>query len=134
MGSTAKKRKKEKKEKQETVRKTVIKEMSYVCIPSVFSIRMKHQMVTKNDRTGLGVHISILHNDKLIFSNSAISEKSFTSRFTYDEILKDVLKEMFNLNRNKFIKYILNGDIHGIQFYDKLKLVQSKLGTTMFKR
>jgi len=37
-------------------------------------------------------------------------------------------------NRNDFIKFVLKDDIYGVPFYDHIKKVQSKLGTTIFVR
>ena len=116
------------------MRKTTIKEMSYVCTPSNFGIQMKHQMVTVLGRSGLGAQILIFNNNRLILEKAAISKGSFTSRFTYDEILKKKLQELFMFNRNDFIKFVLKDGIYGVPFYDHIKKVQSKLGTTIFVR
>jgi len=115
-------------------RKKIVKEMGYVCTPSNFSIKLKHQMVSHNNRTGLGINMTIFDGSKSIFSSGFLPEKPITSRFDYDNLLKDILQQLFGLTRNKFIKVILKDDFYGIQFYDKFKQVQSKLGTVIYKR
>ena len=115
-------------------RKKIVKEMGYVCTPSNFSIKLKHQMVSHNNRTGLGINMTIFDGSKSIFSSDFIPEKPVTSRFDYDDLLKDVLRQLFELSRSKFVKFILKEDNHGVRFYDNLKKVQNKLGTTIFHR
>jgi len=115
-------------------RKSIPKEIGYVCIPNIFNIKLKHQMINKANRSGMGIAITIFNEKKIIFYKDVVLEKVLTSRFDYDDILKNILKHMFQLDRNDFIKYISKGDMYGIQFYDNIKKVQSKLGTIIFQK
>jgi hypothetical protein len=115
-------------------KKSIPKEIGYVCMPIVFSIKLKHHMINKANRSGMGIAITVLNEKKIIIYKDVVLEKALTSRFDYDDVLKNTLKHMFQLDRSEFIKYVSKGDMYGVQFYDNLKKVQSKLGTTIFQK
>jgi len=111
-----------------------IKEMGYVCSPANFSIRMEYDMVSVKNNSGYGVNIHFLDDRDIIFSQSLITRETFNSRFIYDAILKDYLKRIFSYNRDYFLNNVLRDERAGLRFYDYLKLVQSKLGTVIYKK
>jgi hypothetical protein len=113
---------------------SIPKEIDYVCMPNIFSIKLKHQLVNKANRSGVGITTTIFNENKIIFSNNVILEKTLSSRFDYDDILKNILKRVLRMDRDDFIKYISKGDMYGIQLYDNLEKVQSKLGTIIFQK
>jgi len=115
-------------------RKSIPKEMDYVCTPSCFIIKLKHELISKNNRTGLGVRMYIVDSGRPLFSSDFLLEKPLSSRFDYDNLLKGVLEQLFKMERDKFIQVLLKGNPHGAQFYDNIKKVQSKLGTTIYTR
>ena len=116
------------------MRKKNILEMGYVCIPSNFSIHLKRQMVHSNNKSGMGVGVTVRDNDREIFSYEVMTVKALNSRFVYDEVLKETMETLFTYTREDFQRYILQGNMHGIKFYDRLKKVKSKLGTTLHTR
>lgn len=116
-------------------KKQIIKEMSYVCTPSHYIIRMKYQLLKENNRASKRIKLYIYDNNNVIYSKHFKNfRKAPTSRFDYDEILKKILKSMFNLSRSSFNEFITKDSRHGLNFYDSLKRVQSKLGTTIFRK
>ena len=116
-------------------KKEIIDEMSYVCTPSNFKIRMKYQLLKEKRHTAKRIKMYIYDNDKVIYSKHFKNfQKAPTSRFDYDDMLKRILKNMFELNRDSFNTYITKNSQHGLYFYDSLKRVQSKLGTTIFRK
>ena len=114
--------------------KNLIKEMGYICSPSNLSIKAEHKLLERKGSGGAGIELSIYDNGQFLFSQNYITKISYTSRYQYDEIVKDILTHMFSQTRKDFIKYILKDKIKGTYFYDNLKVVRSKLGTIIFKR
>ena len=114
-------------------RRKPITEMSYVCSPSNFSIRVKYAYSThKNNRPGISV--TVYDNETKVFSREFASNKALTSRFDYDDILKKFLTHMMGFRRSHFLKHFAKDNNLGLRFYDNIKLVRSKIGTVIYKR
>jgi hypothetical protein len=114
-------------------RKQPIKEMSYVCSPSNFSIQVKYTYSThKTNRPGIAVNV--YDNKTIVFAKEFAANKALTNRFDYDDILKKFLEHMMGFRRDNFLKHFAKDEKLSLRFYDNVEIVRSKLGTVIFKR
>ena len=108
--------------------KPIIKERGYVCDPPYLSIKafqgVPHQGLTI--KIYIDTTLSFLQFYKTHLTND---------RDILDEKVKYVLNLLLlSLTRDEFENSILGTTISGLNFYDKVKWVKNKSGTTVWKR
>jgi len=105
-----------------------LKEVGYVCEPSIFSIKMIYDNMsgatTINFYNGETISFFVAHDMSLTDKKS-----------DFDMLLQIVLISLLEMySRENFQKDILYGNIQGLYVYDNLQRVKNKLGTAIWHR
>ena len=114
--------------------KQAIKEINYVCEPESLQITAKYALFNESGARGAGIKISVYENGTFVFHKNVPSKRNFFKREDYNIIIKRLLNNIFNMERDEYQKHILKNEIKGLFFYDNLLLVRNKLGNIIYKR
>jgi len=104
------------------------KEIGYVCIPPIFSIKLIYDRSTS-------VGTINFYNGKTVSFHIVQIMSISDQREECDKVLKYILASLFDIcPRDLFQEEILKGNIQGLNFYDKLQVVRNKSGTIIWER
>ena len=110
------------------MRKGFIKEKNYVCTPQNFSIKLIFDNKTATTKI-------IFYDGKIECFDLRYSMGMTNDGEVFDRLLEYVLDSVINqLGKQEFQDFVLAGELLGMNFYNLVKFVKSRSGSTVWTR